>query len=72
MNGSMAHVRDIQYYTFNSLRILTGDELLQYVFEYYKKHFNERPFIGGYTSEIIKDDENGTNYYYKVEVITIK
>ena len=68
----MAHVRDIQYYMVDSLRILTGDELLQYVFEYYKKHFNERPFIGGYTSMIISDDDNGVHYHYKVEVITIK
>jgi hypothetical protein len=68
----MAHVRDIQYYTFTSIWLLSGDELFQGVFEHYKKHFNERPFIGGYTCEIIKDDENGTSYYYKVELITIK
>jgi hypothetical protein len=67
----MAHVRDIEYYTFEESLLITGVELFRYVTEYYRKHFNKRAFIGGYTCELKREDGNWIHYAYKVEVILV-
>jgi hypothetical protein len=68
----MAKKKNIEIYTFTDTRLMTGDELLQYVFEYYKKHFNQRAFIGGYSREMIRCHIVQGHYRYEVEVITVK
>ena len=67
----MAKKKNIEIYTFTDTRLMTGDELLQYVFEYYKKNFNQRAFIGGYSREMIANNIHGIYYHYEVEVITV-
>jgi len=64
----MAKVSDIIFLKFELSENLSGDDLFQFVYDMYKEQSKSRPFIGGYSVEIM----GGNKYYYRVELIEVK
>ena len=68
----MAKKKHIEIYTFTDTRLMTVEDLFHHVNKHYKRHFNQRAFIGGYSREMIRCHIVQGHYRYEVEVITVK
>jgi hypothetical protein len=67
----IAPIDNIMYVRFESDKLLGGDELFQFVNEYFAKPQGLHAFIGGHSTETYNINET-KQYQYRIELMLIE